>query len=72
MKKNDYIIKNKEGEYLKKYEIDSRDKIWAVSFINCQDFAETFTHEEAIHIASAICSAYGQIDVVEIEERETI
>ena len=72
MKNLEYIIKNKAGEFLKKYEIDSYDKIWAVSFVNHHDFAQTFTYEEALHIAGAICSAYRKTDAVEIEERETV
>ena len=72
MKNLEYIIKNKAGEFLKRYEIDSYDKIWAVSFVNHHDFAQTFTHEEALHIAGAICSAYRKTDAVEIEERETV
>jgi hypothetical protein len=72
MKNLEYIIKNKAGEFLKRYEIDSYDKIWAVSFVNHHDFAKTFTHEEALYIAGAICSAYRKTDAVEIEERETV
>jgi hypothetical protein len=72
MKNLEYVIKNKDGDYLKKYEIDSFDKIWAVSFVNNHDFAQVFTYEEAIFIAGAICSAYGKTDTVEIEERETV
>jgi hypothetical protein len=67
-----YLIKSKDGNYLKNYEVDSYDKVWAVSFVNHHDFAKTFTHDEAIFIAGAICLAFGEMDKVEIVERETV